>query len=292
MEEYRRYSPYFGAVVGRVAGRIKDAEFELEGKMYHLEKNDGQNHLHGGKTGFSDVIWDASSFENEDEAGVEFTYFSSDGEEGYPGNLEVKVTYTLTNHNELFISYSANADKTTLLNLTNHTYFNLSGNVKRDILEHYLTMKSEAFLELNEDLTPTGQVLNVENTSFDFRKGRKIIEGVVSEDQQNILAGKGYDHPFLLSDNHQEEIILKDETSGRVLTVETDQPSVVLYTGNQIGTAYEIRGVQSKNYLGLCLETQGPPDSVHHPNLPSMILHKDETYNTATKYSFTTMNEF
>lgn len=291
LDEYQRFSPYFGAVVGRVAGRIRNAEFELDGKNYQLSKNEGQHHLHGGSKGFSHVRWNAVAHASENEAGVEFTYTSPDGEEGYPGNLDLKMTYTITNHNELLISYSAKSDKATLVNLTNHTYFNLSGNLKDDIQEHLLTMDSEKFLEIGKDMLPTGNMLSVENTPFDFREGKPISEGVNSDHQQNQIVGNGFDHPFLLSSNYQNEIIMKDEKSGRVLTVETDQPCVVLYTGNELDGDYQVRGVQARDYLGLCLETQGPPDSIHHPSFSPVVLNKGEKYQSTTKYSFTTIDE-
>lgn len=291
LDDYQRYSPYFGAVVGRVAGRIKGAEFELNGKSYQLTKNEGEHHLHGGDEGFSHVRWDAVAHANETEGSVEFTYRSLDGAEGYPGNLALKVTYSLTNDNELLISYSGNSDETTLVNLTNHTYFNLSGNIKDDIQEHVLTMDSERFLEIGKEMLPTGRVLSVEKTPFDFRGGKPIFEGINSVHEQNRLVGNGFDHPFLLDSNHQKEIVLQDAKSGRVLTVETDEPSVVLYTGNKLGNDYQMRGVQARDYLGLCLETQGPPDSIHHPAFSSAILKRGEKYQTTTKYSFTTTND-
>ncbi|MCP8967957.1 aldose epimerase family protein [Ectobacillus ponti] len=281
--EYQQYSPYFGAVIGRVAGRIAGGEFELNGKTYKLAQNNGQNHLHGGLKGFDRVVWDAEIIEN----GVVFSYVSPDGEEGYPGTLHVKVTYTLSNDNELVISYHGVSDQDTLLNMTNHTYFNLSGNLKRDTTEHVLLIKSDRFGELTEDLLPTGAALPVEGTAFDFREGRKLVDGVRSEDAQNVLAGRGYDHPFLLNENFAQEIILADAESGRRLIMETDQPAVVLYSGTQMTDDHSIRGVQSRRYLGLCLETQGLPDAIHHPQFPSVVLKKDAAYKAVTKYKFT-----
>lgn len=286
VKEYEKHSPYFGAVVGRFAGRIKDGNFELEGRTYQLERNNNGHHLHGGGKGFDKVIWNSEIKSGENETSVVYTYLSSDGEEGYPGNLEMKVTYTLSNSNEFTIFYEAVSDKKTLLNVTNHSYFNLSGDLKWDILEHELTLKSESFLELDKELIPTGDILSVKGTPFDFKEGRCIKDGVNSAHVQNILAGNGYDHPFLLSENHNQEIVLKDDESGRMLTIETDQPAVVLYTGTQMASDFDIRGVKSRKYLGLCLETQGLPDSIHHPHFPSNILDKDEVFRSATKYIF------
>jgi aldose 1-epimerase len=290
IEEYEQYSsPYFGAVVGRFAGRIKEGKFTLDDQEYQVTKNENQNHLHGGNKGFSKVLWDYKvGEEKENEISIEFCYFSPDGEEGYPGNLDVKVIYSLTNENELIITYYGKSDKKTLLNMTNHTYFNLSGDLKRDILYHELTIKSDTFIELDRELLPTGNLIDVTGTVFDFRTGRKIIAGVNSTHPQILLANKGYDHPFLLNTNHQQEIILYDKESGRKLVIETDEPSVVLYTGNKLGEQrYKIRNVNSKNYLGLCLETQAPPDSVHHPHFHSSILNENNIYRKRTKYLFT-----
>ncbi|GGB41906.1 aldose epimerase family protein [Fictibacillus barbaricus] len=286
IDEYMKHSPYFGAVVGRFAGRIKGGSFELDGQSYQLEKNNMGNHLHGGLKGFDKVIWNSQVITGENETSIIYTYLSRDGEEGYPGNLEVNVKYTLSNTNEFSIFYEAVSDKKTLVNVTNHSYFNLSGNLKRDILDHQLTLKSESFLELDEELIPTGEILSVKGTPFDFRESRNIKDGSESGHVQKILTGKGYDHPFLLADNHNQEIVLKDSESGRVLTIETDQPGVVLYTGTQLSSDFKIRGVKSRKYLGLCLETQGLPDSIHHPHFPSSILDKNEVFRSTTKYIF------
>ncbi|MEH7073102.1 aldose epimerase family protein [Neobacillus drentensis] len=287
LEEYQQYSPYFGAVVGRHAGRIANAEFTLDGTKYQLAKNDSGNHLHGGIKGFDKVIWETEIIEEKDSITLVFTYLSKDGEEGYPGNLKMKIHYTLTNHNELQFSYEGVSDQKTVVNVTNHSYFNLSGNLKNDILNHQLVLNSNRFLELNEELIPTGVYLAVENSSFDFRLGRKIIEGTATNDPQNKLAGNGYDHPFLLAENQNKEIQLYDEESGRGLIIETNQPSVVLYTGNQLTDDFSIQGIPARKYLGLCLETQGLPDSLNHPHFPSAILEKDEVYYSVTKYTFT-----
>ncbi|MBT2757250.1 galactose mutarotase [Mesobacillus foraminis] len=286
LDEYLENSPFFGAVVGRVAGRISGAEFELRNRVYQLAKNDNGNHLHGGLKGFDKVIWNGEIEEGENAVSLVFTYFSRDGEEGYPGNLSMKVIYTLNNDNELQITYEGVSDQRTLLNVTNHTYFNLSGDLKRDILEHVLTIKSNEFLELRDDLIPTGEILSVENTPFDFTQGRKIKDGAESDHPQNILAGKGYDHPFILAENNNEEIVLEDEQSGRKLIVETDQPGVVLYTSSQMSGDFSVRGAQARPYLGLCLETQGLPDSIHQPHFKPCVLEKDEVYHSVTKYRF------
>jgi aldose 1-epimerase len=285
-DPYVANTPYFGAVIGRVAGRIQNACFELDGKTYTLCKNENNNHLHGGVKGFHRVLWNAVMVEKEEEVGVKFSYTSPDGEEGYPGTVQVQVTYMLNNQNELVISYGARSDKSTLLNLTNHTYFNLSGNMKRDILDHELKIKSDRFLELNQELIPTGAILDVANTPFDLRKGKKIKDGIMMNHPQIELVGQGYDHPFLLNVHHDKEIILQDPESGRTLTIETDEVGVVVYTGNQLQEGMDIYGVPSRKYLGICLETQGLPDAIHHPHFPSWILRPSETYSSVTIYKF------
>ncbi|MHC0037074.1 aldose epimerase family protein [Pseudoneobacillus sp. C159] len=286
IEEYKNHSPYFGTIVGRHAGRIKEGKFELDGVFYQLEQNNGYNHLHGGIKGFDKVIWDVIVKENEDSITLEYNYFSKNGECGYPANVFVRVIYTLNEENEVTLMYEGYCDKKTILNMTNHTYFNLSGNLKRTVEDHQLTLKSDRFLELNDELIPTGKMLEVEGTVFDFREGRRIMDGIHSEHVQNVLAGNGYDHPFLLRDNYNEEINLYDRKSGRLLVIETNQPAVVLYTGTQLTENYLIRGVQSEKYLGLCLETQGLPDAINNPHFPSTVIDVGESYLSVTKIAF------
>lgn len=286
IEEYIKHSPFFGCIIGRVGGRIQGGSFDLEGETYHLAKNDGNNHLHGGPVGFDKVIWDATVQEQEDSISLILTHLSKDGEEGYPGNLHLTVTYTFNNNNELSIRYEGISDKTTLLDLTNHTYFNLSGDLKRDILSHHLTMKSDYFLELDSENIPTGTLLPVENTVFDFNNGRIIETGTTSQHEQIISVGNGYDHPFVLNKDNREDIKLFDEESGRIMYVETDTLAVILYTGNSMKDDHTIRGTQSKKQLGLCLETQGYPDAIHHSHFPSSILEQNQQYSTITTFKF------
>jgi aldose 1-epimerase len=242
LEEYEKHSPYFGAIIGRHAGRIKEGNFELGGVYYQLERNNGQHHLHGGVRGLDRWVWDVEVKESKKDISLEYSYYSKDGENGYPGNVQLKVSYTLNEDNVLTLKYEGVSDKRTILNLTNHSYFNLSGNLKKSIEDHQLTLKSDYFIELNEDLIPTGVMLETAGTAFDFREGRMIRYGIESSHPQNIIAGKGYDHPFLVSENNNEEIILHDSQSGRVLVIETNQPGVVLYTGTQLKDDFSIRG--------------------------------------------------
>ncbi|MBS4192100.1 galactose mutarotase [Bacillus sp. FJAT-49705] len=283
---YLKWSPYFGAIVGRVAGRIKGASFNLDGKKYSLAANDNHNHLHGGKEGLSSVIWKTEKMEEENAIGLKFFYHSSDGEEGYPGNLDVTVSYLLTNDNELKITYEGKTDKKTLVNLTNHSYFNLSGNLKRDCLEHSLQLETDFFLELSPDFTPTGRLLDAKNTPFDFKQGRKLKDGIHSSHPQNVLVGQGYDHPLVFANDGEHTMVLREEESGRTLLVTTDQPCVVLYSGNQLEGPFSISDVPARKYLGVCLETQVFPDAINHPDFPSIILEREELYYSTTKYRF------
>ncbi|GKU81865.1 aldose epimerase family protein [Niallia sp. NCCP-28] len=287
LEEYIHYSPYFGSIIGRVAGRIGQSEFELDGITHHLPENEGKNHLHGGPKGFHHVIWESFIEEKADEASIIFSYTSPDGEAGYPGNLKVDVKYTINNNNEIVIAYKANTDKKTLVNLTNHSYFNLSGNLRRNILEHELKISSDQFLELDQSLLPTGKFMEVADTAFDLRKGKKILEAAESDHPQNKLVGGGYDHPFLLNANTLDQISLSDSFSGRKLVVQTDLPSVVVYTSNMLEGNFQIRGNSPEKHLGICLETQLPPDAMNHPEFPSIVLDKNETYQSKTSYRFT-----
>ncbi|MFB6468916.1 aldose epimerase family protein [Cytobacillus sp. Hz8] len=281
LEEYIQYSPYFGCVIGRNAGRLGQATFEMDGIPYQLEKNDGENNLHSGSNGFHHVIWNSVIEQKEDEISILFSYMSRDGEEGFPGNLDVKVVYTLTNDNELIISYHAKSDKRTIVNLTNHSYFNLSGNLKKTILNHELTIDSEGFLELDDTLIPTGKIIPVEGTSFDFRSSHPVIQGIMSEHPQTKIVGGGIDHPYLLKHQHSPDIILLDKESGRKLEIETEEPAVVFYTGNMLENTFAIRGKQSEKHLGLCLETQKLPNQIQ-----DIRLEKDQAYTSKTKYLF------
>lgn len=286
LEDYIE-SPYYGSIVGRVAGRIKDAQFTLGKTEYRLSANIPPNHLHGGEAGFSSALFDVEKIEKRDAAGIKFTYESPDGEEGYPGNVKLSVSYLWNNENELKMTYHATTDKETIVNITNHSYFNLSGNAKRDCLEHELTVESDRFLELNEQLLPTGILIQAKDTPFDFQKGKKLKEGIESDFQQNAIVGNGYDHPLIFSESGKHTTELREEESGRVMYVITDQPAMVLYTANQLEEDtifYE--GVKGRPYLGVCLETQGYPDAVHHPSFPSISLKPEEEYIAETKLKF------
>ena len=285
-EDYLTNPNYFGALIGRVAGRIEDSAFELNGQTYKLPANEGEHHLHGGPSGFHQVIWDVTPFEDDNQVGATLTHTSPDGEGGYPGTISMKVTYTLDNDNQLSITYQATTDQTTALTTTNHSYFNLSGNLQRDIKNHEVTIDSSQFVELDEELIPTGQKIDVEGTPFDFRQGRAIEDGVESKHPQNIVAGGGYDHYFILDKTKAEDIIVRDQTSGRKLTVKTDQPGFVMYTSNSLDNSLELKEGMSKQHLAVCLETQDSPASLHNEGFTSCVLEKGETYERKTTFAF------
>ncbi len=279
---------YFGAIAGRVANRIAGGKFTLDGEEYTLAKNDGPNTLHGGlKRSLDKVIWKGQPFENEHGQGVEFTYVSPDGEEGFPGTLTCHVKYTLNDKDELRIDYTATTDKATPINLTNHAYFNLSGAGSPTILDHELMLAADYYTPIDDTLIPKGEIVPVAGTPFDFRDFHKIGERV---DQLNDQPGNGYDHNFVLN-NHDGELALaakvRDTKSGRVLSVFTTQPGIQFYGGNFLNG---VKGKNGKAYhyrSGLCLETQHFPDSVHQPKFPSVILRPGETYKQTTVYQIT-----
>lgn len=292
LEEYEKDVHYLGAAIGRFAGRIQKGEFELAGKKVQVGQNSNGHHLHGGKKGFHSVIWDAKIIETDAASTVEFTYLSPDGEEGYPGNLEMTIRYAVQkDRDELVIAYFGKCDQPTLLNVTNHSYFNLSGNLKRDILDQELILASEEFLELDRELLPTGTLSSVENSIFDLRQGKKVREAVDAENSQTQLAGNGYDHPFILSKHAEPAATLKDVQSGRKLEVRTTEPAIVLYTGNGLGGPYTIRGTEARDNLGLCLETQGLPDSERHSHFGSSAIQAGEEFTSETKYLFGVIEE-
>jgi aldose 1-epimerase len=282
---YLKATPYFGAIVGRYANRIAKGTFRIDGVEYQVAQNDNGQHLHGGVKGFDKVFWDI------EEAGVnilKLTYRSSDMEEGYPGNLSVEVTYALTDANELKISYTATTDKKTVVNLTQHSYFNLSGNAKRDILDHELTLYSDKFLPVTNALIPTGELKDVSTTPFDFRTATAIGARVNERDQQ-LEFGRGYDHCWVLSspDSMKHAASLFDPVSGRTVEVYTTEPAIQFYCGNFLdGSITGKYNVVYNHRYGLCLETEHFPDSPNQKNFPSAELRPEEVYRTQTTYTF------
>lgn len=279
--------PYFGAIIGRYGNRIGNAEFKLDGVTYKLAANNGTASLHGGPTGFHAQVWDAKQ---TNDYTLELSYLSKDGEEGYPGNLNVKVIYTLTDDNALKIDYSATTDKSTVVNLTNHTYFNLNGEGKGDINDHVLKINASKFTPVDASLIPTGELKNVTGTPFDFTKPTAIGERVEAEDVQ-LKLGKGYDHNFVLTDgsaNLKQAATVSGPKTGITMEVLTTEPGIQFYGGNFMedkdkdgkdGKAYPFRN-------GFCLETQHFPDSPNKPSFPTTTLKPGETYKTSTIYKF------
>ena len=284
--DYEEKSPYFGCITGRTAGRISNSRFVLDNKEYLLAKNNGRNNLHGGIKGFDKVVWNVKEDINSDSVILSLTYLSKDMEEGFPGNLKVTVDYILNNDDELIINYSGVSDKKTLINLTNHSYFNLSGNLKEDILKHKLTIKASKVAYVNDEVVPTGIVPNVDGTVFDFTEG-KLVGLDIKRDTEQIKNCGGYDHPFILDKTESFNIRLEDEESKRILEMTTDQPCVVFYSGNFLEDDLTLdKNVKSKKHLGLCLETQDYPDAINLDCFPIKIYEKDEQYTAHTKYKF------
>lgn len=289
LEDYFVNEPYLGAIIGRNGNRIQDARFELNGVEYQLAKNNGENNLHGGIKGFDKVVWKAESFEHDKSVGLTLTYTSIDGEEGFPGNLDVKVVYTLTDENEIIIDYYAESDKDTIVNLTNHSYFNLSGHNSGTILDHKVMLDADAFTVVDQALIPTGEIRKVEGTPMDFTKPKRIGDDIHSDYEQIVFAG-GFDHNWVL--NHKGESVEKvakliDEKSGRVMEVYTDMPGVQLYTGNSLEERYIGKGnYPYSKHTGVCFETQFFPSSMNHKHFPSPVLRAGDEYKSRTIYKF------
>lgn len=275
VEGYMQDSYYLGATIGRVAGRIENSTFDLGGETYTLPANEGDHHLHGGD-GLHRRIWTVDQVTPDR---LTLHYVSPDGENGYPGTLDVRATFELVDHG-VTITYEATTDRDTICDMTNHTYFNLNGGA-RDILNHELTLSADRFAELRDDLIPTGQLSAVDGTPFDFRFGRVLADGPSSHHPQNQLVN-GYDHPFVFKDKN--EAILYDPDTRRQLTLSTTAPAIVLYSGNQMNNHTPLRQGTSRTYYGLCLEPQHLPNAVHQDAFPSIMLRAGETYKWQTTY--------
>ncbi|HEX4750986.1 MAG TPA: aldose epimerase family protein [Bryobacteraceae bacterium] len=289
LPQYLEKNPFFGAVAGRYANRIGNAQFTLNGHTYHLAKNNGENTLHGGLVGFDKKVWDAEDVTGNAGQSLRLKYISKDGEEGFPGTLTATVTYTLTDKDELRIEYDATTDKPTVLNLTNHSYFDLTGEGTGEIVDHVVTINADKFTPSNASQIPTGEIKSVDGTPFDLRKPTRIRDRVDSKDQQMQYAG-GYDHNFVLNRNGNEPSFAaraEDPKSGRVMEVFTTQPGVQFYTGNHLANGIKGKNGATYNFrYGLCFETQHFPDSPNKANFPSTELEPGQRFHQLTIFKF------
>ena len=285
--DYVASSTYFGAIIGRYGNRIKGGKFTLNGTQYQLAKNDGDNHLHGGVQGFDKKVWQMQPFTTANSAGVKLTLLSPDGDQGYPGNLATEVTYTLNNNNALDMQFVATTDKPTIVNMTQHSYFNLAG--KGDILDHQLQINADRMTPVDGGLIPTGEITKVAGTAFDFRE-MKAIGKDINDDDEQLKLGKGYDHNFVLKDVADGQLVaaasVYEPRSGRTLTVLTEEPSVQFYSGNFLDGSTAQPGLVHNFRSGFCLEPQHNPDSPNQPDFLSTVLHPGSVYSTRIVYEF------
>jgi aldose 1-epimerase len=286
LSAYEKQNPFFGALIGRYGNRIGNAKFTLDGKEYKLAQNNNGNHLHGGTKGFDKVFWEVEEVPSEEGVALKLSYLSKDMEEGYPGNLQVDVIYTLTEDNTVKFDYKATTDKKTIVNLTQHSYFNLNGG-KTDILSHKVSINADKFVVIDKNLIPTGELRPVENTPFDFRTPVAIGKRIDSNDQQ-LEFGKGYDHCWVISgEGLKPTAVVYDSISGIEMNVHTTEPGVQFYTGNFLdGSLKGKNGLVYKQRTGFCLETQHFPDSPNKEQFPSVVLNPGETYTSLTTYNF------
>lgn len=289
LEAYVSSSPYFGALIGRYGNRIARGQFTLDGTPYQLAVNDGENHLHGGDVGFDKKVWEMQPFATPESAGAELSLVSADGDQGYPGTLDTRVTYELNDRNELEIRFSATTDKPTVVNLTAHSYFNLAGT--GDILGHQLTIPAAHFTPVRAGLIPTGELRPVAGTPFDFREA-KAIGADIGEENAQLELGLGYDHNWVVKEQADDELVLEarvtEPGSGRVLEVWSVEPGVQFYSGNFLDGTLEGDGRVYEYRSGFCLEPQHFPDSPNQPEFPSTVLRPGETYETRIVYRFAT----
>lgn len=287
LEGYFDNSPHLGGLVGRYANRIANGSFTLDGVKYSLPKNNGPNTLHGGIKGFDQAVWQGTALKGK--TGVVFSHLSQDGEEGFPGNLKVKVTYSLTEANQLVINYEATTDKPTVLNLSQHSYFNLAGEGTGDILNHEVMISADRFTPVDSTMIPTGELRPVKGTPLDFTTQTKV-GARIDDNYEQLVLGKGYDHNFVI--NRKAEGLVSaarayEPTSGRVMEISTDQPGIQFYTGNFLdGTVTGKQGHVYKRRYGLCFETQHFPDSPNHPEFPSTVLRPGQAFHSRTILKF------
>tara|TARA_R100001369_G_scaffold92810_3_gene140008 strand:- start:3777 stop:4955 length:1179 start_codon:yes stop_codon:yes gene_type:complete len=291
IQQYEKDNPFFGALIGRYGNRIAKGKFSLDGTEYTLAQNNGENSLHGGVKGFDKRVWNATTEESDDSIKLKLTYLSADMEEGFPGNLNTAVTYTLNKDNSLDVMYEAKTDKTTVVNLTQHAYFNLSGDFSNTILDHMVEIDADTFLPVDSGLIPTGELAPVEGTPFDFTEP-KLVGKEINADSKQIVLGGGYDHCWVLnnqSEGYRSVATAYHPVTGRNLEVLTDEPGIQFYTGNFLdGTLPAANGGTYAQRSGFCLETQHYPDSPNQLEFPSVTLEPGETYSTKTTFKFST----
>ena len=294
LAEYEAETPYFGALIGRYVNRIAKGKFSLDNQKYTLAVNNGVNHLHGGLKGFDKVVWDAKTIVSDSTVSLELSYLSKDMEEGYPGNLETKVTYTLNNKDELSVNYEATTDKPTIVNLTQHSYFNLTADFNKDILGHELVINADSFLPVNNTLIPTGEFRDVTGTPFDFKTSKAIGIHIDNENIQ-LKNGLGYDHCWVLNDQNTGVRFVAsayEPVSGRLLEVFSDETGIQFYSGNFLdGTLPSKNNGVYQHRTGFCLETQHYPDSPNQKNFPSVRLNLGEKYNSKTVFRLSAVSK-
>ena len=287
LDSYIRRNPLFGAVVGRYANRIAGASFALDGRDYPITANAGRNHIHGGgNERFDKVVWQGSAYRNDTEVGVRLSHLSPDGSEGFPGHLNCTVTYALTNDNELRITYTATTDKPTIINLTNHSYFNLAGAGQGNVLNHELTINAPWYTPAGEGLIPTGEIRSVAGTPLDFTRPHRIGERI-----EQLTETRGYDHNYVLAGAYGSAVLaarVYEPASGRVMEVLTTEPGVQLYTANGMRNLQGKAGQVYGRHESFCLETQHFPDSPNKPHFPSTVLRPDQTFESTTVFRFST----
>jgi len=285
-EETLKGDMSFGSIVGRYANRIADGKFMIDSVEYNTPKNNGPNTLHGGPKGWHSVLWDAEVIKDSKMPSVKFTYISPDMEEGFPGTVNAAVTYTWTDKNEIVMDYICSTDKKTVVNVTNHAYFNLHGAGNGDILDHVLTINASAFTPVDSVMIPTGELRTVAGTPFDFNTSHAIGERI-GENYEQLILGRGYDHNYILYNTQEIDVTVYEPVSGRVLEVITDQPGMQLYTGNFLdGTKTGHGGKVFNHRSGMCLESGHYPDSPNHPDFPSTVLNAGDTLKSTTIYRF------
>lgn len=286
LDEYVQNRPYYGATVGRVAGRISQGMFSIDGKSYQVSQNENGNHLHGGFQGLDTKLWNFETKKRAHEASIIFSCEDKNGSNGYPGNITVEVTYTLTDENEWKVAYSASTDQPTLFNPTNHVYFNLHEDISKNILDHQLFVNADTYAELGENNNPTGRLLCVEDTPFDFRKTAPVSQSTESEHPQAKKV-KGLDHPFVLnSKTDQLDASIFDEETGRKIEMTTDQAAVVIFLHNGKAEGYTLNGQPIEAYAGITLETQALPDAINQKDFGDIILRPGNPYTSETVYRF------